>query len=201
MSNSKDDVLQHADELVRLRRKVEQASDLLEEMAGATPVDEHVDHEIIRRYRGWTTEATRWLAEVKPFLREGESDNKPLGGVMKSLEDQLCELLAPYAGETGVSEGARDTLQRIINDRNRLRELVERAVIIMLAIQHGVETTVDHRPDDDTMALLADWLEEGWRRSERRASTGHASAGGHRWNAMSIATIVRNGPISVGAVP
>ena len=37
----------------------------------------------------------------------------------RTLEDELCEILSTHAGERGYSEGAAETLCRILAERNR----------------------------------------------------------------------------------
>jgi hypothetical protein len=62
---------------------------------------------------------TRWV--VERIL------NVTSSGIALSLRctyGEVLRILAEYAGETGVTEGAVDVLRRIVDDRARLRSLV-----------------------------------------------------------------------------
>jgi len=47
----------------------------------------------------------------------------------QTLEHQLCEILAGYCGERGETEGAVETLLRIISERDAFIDKVVREVI------------------------------------------------------------------------
>jgi hypothetical protein len=59
-----------------------------------------------RRNAKWEREDARWKKK------------------MATLEWQLCEVLSHHCGERGQSEGAMETLERIIYERNRALEIL-----------------------------------------------------------------------------
>lgn len=48
---------------------------------------------------------------------------------MSNLADELCEILMLYCGETGESEGAADTLKRLVKERDEARAVATRLAV------------------------------------------------------------------------
>ncbi len=59
----------------------------------------------------------RWTKAAR--LRKERREMKRLRKYQQTLEYQLCEALQSHAGERGYTEGAVDTLYRIIHERDQ----------------------------------------------------------------------------------